>query len=133
MALIYQQALKHTFEYKILHKINKKLTKKIEKDHLSIKENIFIGFSYGNYHGTNIFYSLKKNEKKARLLRNILNNYKVDIRCLSNMNMEYDLKVLLGYSTNSKEKKYIKSIVNQVIESFYKMYSICENGIYLQL
>ncbi len=127
MSFFYKQTIKNSFEHKILNKIKKQL----EKLNINVKEKIYIGFSFGDYHGTNIYYSIKKNEKKARLLKNILTNNHVDIACFSNMNMDYDIKILLGYSSNKDERKYIKSIVNPIIHALNKTYLIFENGIYL--
>ena len=45
--------------------------------------------------------------------------------------MEYDIEILLGYADNKKEKSYIKQNLSKVIQSFYKAYSITENGIYI--
>lgn len=131
VSFIYQKTLKHTFEHKILNKIKGQLESKLKKENIQIKETIFIGFSYGHCHGTNIFYDSKKNEAKARMLNKILANHQVDIRCFSNLIMEYDIEILLGYIDEKNEKKYIKNIVSTIIESIYKTFSIFEKGVYI--
>ena len=131
VSFIYQKTLKHTFEHKILNKIKVQLESKLKKENIQVKENVFIGFSYGHYHGTNIFYDSKKNESKARMLTKILENHQVDIRCFSNLIMEYDIEILLGYVDHKSEKPYIKSIVSDIIESLFKTFSIFEKGAYI--
>ena len=131
MGFIYQTAIKNSFEKKVLNKIKKELDSKLKKDNILVTDNIFIGFSYGNYHGTNLYYESHKNEQKAKFIKNILKNNQINIRCFSNLNMEYDIEILLGYADNKKEKSYIKQNLSKVIQSFYKVYSITENGIYI--
>lgn len=131
MSFIYQQTIKHSFEYKILNKIKSNLEHKIKKDKLVINENIFIGFSYGNYHGINIFYNQRKHEKTAKFIKNILENNKIDIRCFSNLNMEYDIEILLGYADNKKEKEEIKKNIDIICSSIHKAFSIIEKGVYI--
>ena len=131
MGFIYQTASKNSFEKKVLNKIKRSLEVKMKKADILVTDNIFIGFSYGNYHGTNLYYESKKNEEKAKFLRNIMENNEICIRCFSNLNMEYDIEILLGYADNKKEKAYIKNSVSKVIQSFYKAFSLTEKGIYI--
>ena len=64
-------------------------------------------------------------------IERLCENNQINIRCFSNLNMEYDIEILLGYADNKKEKSYIKQNLSKVIQSFYKVYSITENGIYI--
>ena len=131
MGLIYQSTIKNTFEHKILNKIKNSLDLKLKKENIIINENIFIGFSYGNYHGTNVYYLANKHLQTAKFLKNILENQNIDIRCFSNLKMEYDIEILIGYANNKKEKNYIKNSVEHIIDSFYKTFSILQNGVYI--
>ena len=98
--IYYQKWKKDTFEYKYLSSISKKI-----KRNPNIK--CYIGFDFGFFHGTNIFYNSEEGYKKAKLLNDYLIENNVDIRLFTNIPYNYDLIVLLGYTNLKKEKNYL--------------------------
>lgn len=131
MSLIYQAVKKNSFEYKTLKKFKKILENKLHKNQINVSENILIGFSYGDYEGVNVFYETKKSESTARFLKGILENNHITIRCFSHLEMEYDIEILIGRVHNKKGKKHAKANANVIIDSFFKTFSILENGMHI--
>lgn len=98
--IYYQKWKKGSFEYKYLYSISKKI-----KRNPNIK--CYVGFDFGFFHGTNIFYNSNKGYEKAKYINEFLICNNVDIRLFTNIPYNYDLIILLGYTNIKKEKKYL--------------------------
>lgn len=98
--IYYQKWKKDTFEYKYLSSISKKI-----KKNPNIK--CYIGFDFGFFHGTNIFYNSDKGYKIAKNINDYCVNNNLDIRLFTNIPYNYDLIILLGYTNLKKEQSYL--------------------------
>ena len=98
--IYYQKWKKDTFEYKYLSSISKKIKK-------NPKIKCYIGFDFGFFHGTNIFYNSEKGYEIAKKINDYCLNNNLDIRLCTNIPYNYDLIILLGYTNLKKEQKYL--------------------------
>lgn len=91
----YQKWSKNSFEYNYL---------KFIKQHIKENPNIncYIGFDFGFFVGTNIYYN-KENKYANTIYNNFINN-KIKVRLFTNIDYEFDVIILLGYTNIKKEK-----------------------------
>lgn len=104
----YQKWSKNSFEYNYLKFIKK-----------NIKENpnidCYIGFDFGFFHGVNIYYN-KENEFANAIYNNCIKN-KINVRLFTNIDYDFDVIVLLGYSNIKHEKKVLRKNKKNIMKA----------------
>ena len=108
----YQKWKKHSFEYNYLNYIRKNI-----KENPNI--NCYIGFDFGFFSGTNIYYN--KENKFANTINNNFINNKIKVRLFTNIDFDFDVIILLGYTNIKQEKRYLsknKKIIMKALSFF---------------
>ena len=98
--IYFQKWEEGTFEYNFLKEIKKHIK---EKPCLKL----YVGFDYGFFCGMNIYYGSNHNSQHAQRLLSILNENKFNIRLFTNIDYDFDVILLLGYTNNKKERQYL--------------------------
>jgi hypothetical protein len=104
----YQKWSKYSFEYNYLEFIKKNI-----KENPNI--NCYIGFDFGFFSGVNIYYN-KKNEFADTIYNNFIKN-KINVRLFTNIDYDFDVIILLGYSNNRHEKKYLRNKKENIMKA----------------
>ena len=108
----YQNYSKGSFEYKYL-----KFIKQNIKENPNI--NCYIGFDFGFFNGTNIYYN-KENKYANQIYSNFIKN-KINVRLFTNIDYDFDVIILLGYTNIKQEKRYLsknKKIIMKALSFF---------------
>ena len=95
--LFTQQWKNKTFESKYLSYIKNKITLKPEL-------NLYLGFDYGFFCGINIYYGNEKGKKYAAAINQKFKDNKIKVRLMTNIETNFDVIILLGYSSIKKER-----------------------------
>ena len=98
--IYFQQWEKDSFEYIFLNEI-----KNVMKEKPNLK--LYVGFDYGFFCGMNIYYGTNSDPSYAKLLHKLLKKEKLSIRLFTNIDYDFDVIILLGYSNNQKERQYL--------------------------
>ena len=104
----YQKWCKNSFEYKYLKYLQKHI-----KENPNI--NCYIGFDFGFFCGVNIYYN-KQNNYAKNIYRNFINN-KIKVRLYTNIEYDFDVIILLGYSNLLKERIYLTLNKNKFLKA----------------
>jgi hypothetical protein len=108
----YQKWSKHSFEYNYLKCIKEKI-----KENPNI--NCYIGFDFGFFRGVNIYYN-KENKYANTIYDNFIKN-KINVRLFTNIDYDFDIIILLGYTNIPQEKRYLrknKKIIMKALSFF---------------
>lgn len=106
--IYYQNWSKNSFEYKYLKQIQKHI-----KENPNI--NCYIGFDFGFFCGCNIYYF-----KDDTLAKKIYKNFKqsnLNVRLFTNIDYDFDVIILLGYSNLKCEKRYLRKSKNKIMKA----------------
>ena len=95
-----QKWSENSFEGKYLKDISNVIK---EKPNLKL----YIGFDYGFFYGINIYYGSIKDKVYAQSLYDILKNRKFKIRLFTNIDYDFDIILLLGYTNNQNQRQYL--------------------------
>lgn len=106
--IYYQNWSKNCFEYKYLKFIQKNI-----KENPNI--NCYIGFDFGFFCGTNIYY-FKENKLANQVYKNFIDN-NLNVRLFTNIDYKFDVIILLGYTNINKEKKYLRKNKNKIMKA----------------
>ena len=96
--IYYQNWSTNSFEYKYLKHIKKHI-----KENPNI--NCYIGFDFGFFRGINIYYN-SNNKTATNVYNNFIKN-KINVRLFTNIEYDYDVIILLGYTNLLIEKIYL--------------------------
>ena len=108
--IYFQKWEKGSFEYNFLNEIKKHIK---EKPYLKL----YIGFDYGFFCGMNIYYGSNHDSKHAHKLLSILNENKFNVRLFTNIDYDFDVILLLGYTNNKKERQYLWKIKKKLMKA----------------
>lgn len=106
--IYYQNWSKNSFEYKYLKRIAKHI-----KENPNI--NCYIGFDFGFFCGCNIYY--KSENKIAKSIYNNFINYKIKVRLFTNIDYDFDVIILLGYTNLLKEKIRLQRNCKKILKA----------------
>ena len=108
--IYYQKHSENTFEYDYLSYLKQNI-----KENPNI--NCYIGFDFGFFHGTNIYYGSNKNSKHAKDIYNNFIKNNIDVRLFCNIPSDFDVIILLGYSNIYKERYYLLKHIKKIMKA----------------
>ena len=113
--LFIQKWKKNSFEHKYLSHLQNKIMFKPQL-------NLYLGFDYGFFCGLNIYYSSEKGKKYANILKEKFNKKNIKVRLMTNIESNYDIILLLGYSNLKKERLKLIIFKNKIVNvtSFFQ-------------
>jgi hypothetical protein len=102
--IFYQNWSKGCFEERYLRKIKNRI-----KENPKLK--CYIGFDFGFFRGVNIYYGSNYSDEAAKKIYEQFTKYNIPVRLFTNIDYDFDIIILLGYSNLIIEK--ISLLINK--------------------